>query len=135
MRDPRLYTALELSVLADERVTVGLLAECAGLSLPRFSHLFSRTRDFAGEFASALAAADAIYLADIYAAREQPIDGVTSGLIVDHLKSSGRKPDWTGSRNDLAEALTGSLRSGDVVLTIGAGDITLTAAELKERLK
>src|SRR5207245_75548 len=43
MRDTRLDTALELAVIADERVTVGLLAECAGLSLSRFSHLFSRT--------------------------------------------------------------------------------------------
>ena len=42
MHDPRLHTALQLSVVADERISVGLLAECAGLSLPRFSHLFSR---------------------------------------------------------------------------------------------
>ena len=97
-------------------------------------HLFSRTRDFASDFAAALCAADAIYLADIYPAREQPIAGVTSGLIADHLKRSGRSPEWTGARAKLADALQGSLRSGDVLLTIGAGDITLTAAELRDRL-
>ena len=97
-------------------------------------HLFSRTRDFAREFARALCAADAIFLADIYPAREQPIEGVTSALIVDHLRQSGRSPEWTGPRIHLAGALRDSLRSGDVLLTIGAGDITLTASELHDRL-
>lgn len=97
-------------------------------------HLFSRTRDFAREFARALSAADAIFLADIYPAREQPIAGVTSALIVEHLRESGRSPEWTGPRAHLAGALRDSLRPGDVLLTIGAGDITLTATELRDRL-
>jgi UDP-N-acetylmuramate--alanine ligase len=97
-------------------------------------HLFSRTRDFAAAFAGALCAADAIFLADIYPAREQPIDGVTSALIVEHLRKSGRAPEWTGPRAHLAAALRDSLRPGDVLLTIGAGDITLTASELRDRL-
>lgn len=97
-------------------------------------HLFSRTRDFARDFAKSLCAADAIFLADIYPAREQPIEGVTSALIVNHLRESGRSPEWTGPRAHLAGALRDSLRSGDVLLTIGAGDITLTAGELRDRL-
>jgi UDP-N-acetylmuramate--alanine ligase len=97
-------------------------------------HLFSRTRDFAREFAASLCAADAIFLADIYPAREQPIEGVTSALIVEHLRRSGRSPEWTGPRAHLAGALRDSLRPGDVLLTIGAGDITLTAGELRDRL-
>ena len=97
-------------------------------------HLFSRTRDFAPEFARALSAADAIFLADIYPAREQPIEGVTSALIVEHLRKSGRSPEWTGPRTQLAAALGDSLLAGDVVFTIGAGDITLTAGELRDRL-
>ena len=97
-------------------------------------HLFSRTRDFAREFAESLCAADAIYLADIYPAREQPIDGVTSDLIAQHLRKSGRSPDWAGAQKSLASELRPSLRPGDVVLTIGAGDITLTAAELRDLL-
>lgn len=97
-------------------------------------HLFSRTRDFARDFAKSLCAADAIFLADIYPAREQPIVGVTSALIADHLRESGRSPEWTGPRAHLAGALRDTLRPGDVLLTIGAGDITLTAAELRERL-
>jgi UDP-N-acetylmuramate--alanine ligase len=93
-------------------------------------HLFSRTRDFAAEFGSALAAADATWLADVYPAREQPIAGVSSTLIADAMTRAGRPPVWQGPRSALAAALVGALRDGDVVLTIGAGDITRTGPEL-----
>jgi UDP-N-acetylmuramate--alanine ligase len=93
-------------------------------------HLFTRTRDFAGDFAAALATADAVYLADIYPAREQPIAGVTSALIADAMTQLGRAPAWTGARAVLGAALAAGVRAGDVVLTVGAGDITRTAPEL-----
>lgn len=98
-------------------------------------HLFSRTRDFAPAFAEALALSDAVYLADIYPAREQPIAGVTSALVADGLSRAGRAPQWTGPRSELAEALARDAGDGDVVLTIGAGDITRTGAELLARLR
>ncbi len=94
-------------------------------------HLYSRTRDFAREFGQALAAADLIYLADIYPAREQPIDGVTARLIADHAAAAGRSPAWTGPRTALAAALAEAVQPGDVVLTVGAGDITQTGPELR----
>jgi len=94
-------------------------------------HLFSRTRDFALEFGEALAAADAIFLADIYPAREQPIAGVTSQLIADQATAAGRAPVWMGPRTAMAAALAGEARSGDVVITVGAGDITQTGPELR----
>ena len=93
-------------------------------------HLFSRTRDFAAEFGEALATADAIWLADIYPAREHQIAGVSSTLIADALSRAGRPPAWQGPRATLAQALADSVREGDVVLTIGAGDITKTGPEL-----
>jgi UDP-N-acetylmuramate--alanine ligase len=93
-------------------------------------HLFSRTRDFAAEFGTALAAADVTYLADIYPAREQPIPGVTSQLIADAMTRAGRAPAWQGSRAAIAAAVASDLRAGDVILTIGAGDITQTGREL-----
>jgi UDP-N-acetylmuramate--alanine ligase len=93
-------------------------------------HLFSRTRDFAGEFAEALALADALYLADIYPAREQPMPGVTSALIADNMAAAKRAPAWTGARGVLAAALAADVREGDVVITLGAGDITKTGPEL-----
>jgi UDP-N-acetylmuramate--alanine ligase len=87
-------------------------------------HLFSRTRDFAREFADALAHADAVYLADIYPAREQPMPGVTSDLIADVMAERGRPPVWRGGVSALAPALAGGLRAGDLVVTMGAGDVT-----------
>ena len=98
-------------------------------------HLFSRTRDFAHEFGSALAGADFVFLADIYPAREQPIDGVTSDLIAAVLRKAGRPVAWQGDRAKLAEALCDFVEDGDVVLTIGAGDITKTGRELKDALE
>ena len=95
-------------------------------------HLFSRTRDFAAEFGRALALADAVFLTEIYPAREQPMAGVTSELVARAMP--GRAPVWRGDRAALAEALAGFVRDGDVVLTIGAGDITRTGPELLERL-
>lgn len=93
-------------------------------------HLFSRTRDFAIDFADALAMADACFLADIYPAREQPMPGVTSALIADPMRRAGKAPAWTGPRSGMAAALAAAARDGDVVITIGAGDVTMTGAEL-----
>jgi len=97
-------------------------------------HLYSRTRDFATEFGTALAAADAVFLTEIYAAREQPVAGVTSSLIVDALSAAGGALAWRGERTALADALRARVTDGDLVLTIGAGDITKTGTELLERL-
>jgi UDP-N-acetylmuramate--alanine ligase len=93
-------------------------------------HLFSRTRDFAAAFGEALALADVVLLADIYPAREQPIPGVTSALIADQAARAGRPVAWQGPRSNMAQALAGVVRAGDVVLTVGAGDITSTGPEL-----
>jgi len=97
-------------------------------------HLFSRTRDFAGEFGEALAAADVLCLAEVYPAREQPLPGVTSALIADAATRAGRAPVWTGPRDAMAGALADLVREGDVVLTVGAGDVTKTGPELLARL-
>ena len=97
-------------------------------------HLFSRTRDFATEFGEALAAADVVYLLEIYPAREQPMPGVSSALIADAIAAAGGALCWRGERNDLAAALARDVRAGDVVLTMGAGDITRSAAELLHQL-
>ncbi|HVD06205.1 MAG TPA: UDP-N-acetylmuramate--L-alanine ligase, partial [Gemmatimonadaceae bacterium] len=97
-------------------------------------HLFTRTRDFAKEFGEALATADAVFLTEIYPAREQPIAGVTSSLIERAVRDAGGTMAWRGDRAALAEALGSSVREGDVVITIGAGDITKTGPELLQRL-
>jgi len=98
-------------------------------------HLFSRTRDFADAFGEALCGADSVFLAEIYPAREQPIPGITSDLVASAMQREGSPPVWQGARADLAEALTQFVRYGDVVITMGAGDITRTGPELKTRLE
>ena len=95
-------------------------------------HLYTRTRDFSAEFGAALSAADAVYLTEIYPAREQPIAGVDAGLIERAIGKG--KLAWRGERGALAEALARDAKQGDVVITIGAGDITRTGAELLDRL-
>ncbi|MGH7649078.1 MAG: UDP-N-acetylmuramate--L-alanine ligase, partial [Gemmatimonadaceae bacterium] len=97
-------------------------------------HLYTRTRDFATDFGVALALADAIFLTDIYPAREQPIPGVSATLIADAARAAGGALAWHGTRETLAAALANTVRSGDVVLTLGAGDITRTGRELLEKL-
>jgi UDP-N-acetylmuramate--alanine ligase len=93
-------------------------------------HLYSRTRDFAAEFGLALAKSDQLFLADIYAAREKSIPGVSSQLIAESSTIAGRRPAWMGARADLAQALAAFVKEGDIVLTVGAGDITRTGPEL-----
>lgn len=97
-------------------------------------HLFTRTRDFAGAFGSALSSADLVFLTGIYAAREQALPGVTSALVADALRAAGGSLAWMGDRSELAERLAAEVRPGDVVLTLGAGDITRTGPELLRRL-
>ena len=97
-------------------------------------HLFTRTRDFADAFGAALARADLVFLTQIYPAREKPLPGVTSTLVADALRKVGREVTWLGERPALADALSHAAREGDVILTLGAGDITHTGPELLQRL-
>ena len=87
-------------------------------------HLFSRTRMFAREFGDALRAADVAVVLPIYASREQPIPGVTHLLVAEAARAAGH-PDAraVGSFEEALEVLDGLLRPGDVVLTLGAGNV------------
>jgi UDP-N-acetylmuramate--alanine ligase len=98
-------------------------------------HLYSRTRDFAADFGRALSRGDVVFLTEIYPAREQPLPGVTAELIAKAAADAGRPVAWRGNRVDLAGALAAAVRPGDVVLTLGAGDITRTGPELLAALR
>lgn len=97
-------------------------------------HLFTRTRDLAREFAEALGEADEVFLLDIYPAREKPIAGVTSDLVADVMRGAGRAPSWRGGRETLTAALAPVLSAGDLVITMGAGDVTRSGPELLRTL-
>jgi UDP-N-acetylmuramate--alanine ligase len=92
-------------------------------------HLYSRTRHLAYELASALAAADTVAVTEVYAAREEPIEGVDGKLVVDALTQArpGMPVAWMRELEDAARFLSRRARPGDLVLTIGAGDVERAA--------
>ena len=95
-------------------------------------HLFTRTRDFAGEFGAALALADEVVVLDVYPAREDPIPGVT-GELVARAAAAAAGPDrvhYVADKAAAPQALAALLRPGDLVLTVGAGDVTLVGPAL-----
>jgi UDP-N-acetylmuramate--alanine ligase len=93
-------------------------------------HLYSRTRDFAAEFGTALALADVVLLLDVYGAREDPLPGVTGALIAQAVTlPAGRvhyEPCWARVPARLADLV----QPGDLVITMGAGDVTAVGPEL-----
>jgi len=99
-------------------------------------HLYSRTRHLAREFGSSLAAADVVAVTDIYPAREQPLPGVTGKLVVDALAElrPGAPVAWMPRIEDGAAYLARRARPGDVILTVGAGDVDRAIPLLEEAL-
>lgn len=92
-------------------------------------HLYTRTRDFADEFAESLSMLDELILLDIYPARELPIEGVTSAIIANKVTITNK---CVLAKEDLLEYL--SKRNFEVLLTLGAGDIDVFVSPIKELL-
>ncbi len=99
-------------------------------------HLYSRTRHLAREFGAALASADVVAVTDVYRAREQPIEGVTGKLVVDALAETrpGMELGWTPAVEEGVRFLARRARTGDRVLTLGAGDVDRAATLILEAL-
>lgn len=99
-------------------------------------HLFSRTRDFASEFGQALSRADALWVTDVFPAREKPIPGVTGELVANAARDAGAEPvRYESDLDALPRLLASELRAGDVVVTLGAGSIETLGAALLEALE
>ncbi len=98
-------------------------------------HRFSRTRYCFEAFAGAFDRADLVLLADIYAAGEEPIGGLTSAKLVQAIRQRGH-PDarYLGAAEDMASRLVPLLEAGDVVITMGAGSIAKLAESVLKRL-
>lgn len=87
-------------------------------------HLYSRTRDLADEFGMSFFDADVLVVTDVYPSREKPIEGVDGKMIADRAKAFGHKNvSYVADKTALPESLMGKVRAGDLVVTMGAGDI------------
>ena len=93
-------------------------------------HLYSRTRDFSAAFGASLAQADLVVVLDVYGAREEPQPGVSGELIADAVPAGGASVLYHPDRASAAAFVVGVLRPGDVVITMGAGDVTAIGPEL-----
>jgi UDP-N-acetylmuramate--alanine ligase len=97
-------------------------------------HLYSRTQQQYEVLGGALQAADRVVVTDIYPAREKPIEGVTGKLVAGAAGGSGVPVDWVPDVTKLPGYLSSLIRAGDVVLMLGAGDITHSTSQLARRL-
>src|SRR5436190_13988171 len=87
-------------------------------------HRYTRTHDLMEEFASAFNNADVLFVTDIYAASEAPIDGVNAAVLTERIKSYGHKnAEYIGALENGPQILGGTVREGDLVITLGAGSV------------
>jgi UDP-N-acetylmuramate--alanine ligase len=95
-------------------------------------HLYSRTKAFAAAFGRALDAADKVFVLDVYGAREQPLTGVSGASVAEHVSVPVRYlPDFSA----VAEEVAAAAGPGDVIVTMGAGDVTLLGPEIVTALR
>lgn len=97
-------------------------------------HLFSRTQEFSDEFGGSLALADLAFVTDVYAAREDPIAGVTGELVANAAAAAGAAVRYIPDKLDLPAAIASEVRANDLVMTLGAGDVTLVGPMLVAEL-
>ena len=101
-------------------------------------HRYTRTRFLMEEFAGAFHQADTVHILDIYAASEQPIEGVGAAALAEKIRASGhRAVNYVGSLDNGVQSVLGVAGDGDLVLTLGAGNVCqagdLILAALRER--
>ena len=99
-------------------------------------HLYSRTKFLLAEFAQAFHDADVVVLAEIYAAREDPLPGVSSAVLAEAVRREepGKPVYYAPTREAARDLVAGLAQPGDLILSIGAGDIRLTGEELAQQL-
>lgn len=99
-------------------------------------HLYSRTRDFHREFGESFRRADILVVAPIYPAREEPIEGISAEMVVDTAKKTGHPHAvYVPSEDRIVDTILGMIQPGDMVITMGAGDIWQEGEKLCRILK
>lgn len=97
-------------------------------------HRYTRTSFLKDEFGTAFTGCDLVIVTDIYSAGEPPIEGVTSDLIVQSIRKNGQNAVYIGRLEDVVDFLSREMRSGDLILTIGAGNVCLVGQKLAKML-
>jgi UDP-N-acetylmuramate--alanine ligase len=116
------YAHHPTELAADLRAARGIAAGGGRVVAVFQPHLFSRTRIFAAEFGAALGLADEAVVLDVYAAREDPEPGVTGRLVADAVPGGAAR--YVAELADVPKVVASLVEPGDLVLTMGAGDIT-----------
>ncbi|WP_394275261.1 UDP-N-acetylmuramate--L-alanine ligase [Luteococcus sp.] len=98
-------------------------------------HLYSRTREFSQDFGQALALADLVVVTDVYGAREDPVEGVDGSLVARAAQAAGARTVYVPDKAALPTELAGLVTVGDLVMTLGAGDVTLVGPLLVAELQ
>ena len=98
-------------------------------------HLYSRTATFASAFGTALALADAVVVMDVYGAREDPVPGVSGALVADAIGLPPGQVGYEPDRTKVAARVAEMAQPGDLVITIGAGDVTELGAAILDLLE
>ncbi|EWM16594.1 UDP-N-acetylmuramate--L-alanine ligase [Kutzneria sp. 744] len=93
-------------------------------------HLYSRTREFSTQFGEALGLADEVVVLDVYGAREDPMPGVTGVLVADAVSLPEGAVHYEPSFDRIPALIAGVVKPGDLVLTMGAGDVTMLGPEI-----
>ena len=98
-------------------------------------HRYTRTRDLYDQFVVSFNHADVLIISPIYGAGEEPIPGVDSSSIYQGIKDHGhRAVTWCSCKEDVTSLLLAEVKPGDVVLTLGAGDVHLIGTEVLQRI-
>jgi UDP-N-acetylmuramate--alanine ligase len=98
-------------------------------------HRYTRTRDLLDEFTTAFADADSLFVLDIYAASEKPIEGITGEVLAQRIRERGKHADYVSSFADAASAAAAAAHDGDMILTLGAGSVWQVGPAILEKLK
>ncbi|MDZ4800347.1 MAG: UDP-N-acetylmuramate--L-alanine ligase [Bryobacteraceae bacterium] len=120
------------------RATLSAARDCKfGRILAIFQpHRYTRTMHLMDDFARAFHDADMVFVLDIYAASEKPIEGVTAQALVDRMKAFGhRGAEYCGSIDNAVDAVIANAREGDVILTLGAGNVWQAGDRILSRLR
>ena len=99
-------------------------------------HRYTRTRDLMEEFTTAFGDADSLFVLDIYAASEKPIEGITGDVLARRIgEKSGKNAQYVSSFADAAGAAAAAAHEGDMILTLGAGSVSQLGPVILEKLK